>query len=74
MRLLHVFGFDANPDQLDLRSFAAGHDGDWVLAHAHEIKGNVVSDFGDRHVTLMDQSVGSLHEPSLTPRRWRLRR
>jgi Ca2+-binding RTX toxin-like protein len=56
-----VFGFDANMDQLDLRSVAAGHDSDWVMAQAHDIEGNVVFDFGDQHITLMGENVAALH-------------
>lgn len=55
-----VSGFETGMDQLDLRAIADGQGVDWVLARAHDIGGNVIFDFGDESLILMDQTVGAL--------------
>ena len=53
--------FDAGADQLDVRSIAGGNGVDWVLAHAHDVNGNVVFDFGTNQLELTGQNVAALH-------------
>jgi len=59
--------FDAAVDQIDLRGTPIGgiESGNgavaWVLAHAHDIGGNAVLDFGGEQLVLSGQSVDALH-------------
>jgi Ca2+-binding RTX toxin-like protein len=55
-----IRNFDAGLDQLDLRSVAAGHDLDWVLAHGHEAGGNVMFDFGTEQLTVQHETLAAL--------------
>jgi Ca2+-binding RTX toxin-like protein len=53
--------FQAGVDRLDLRSVAGEADFDWVMAHAQELDGNVVFDFGaGEQTTLLGVATADL--------------
>jgi Ca2+-binding RTX toxin-like protein len=60
-----VRGFQAgddSTDQIDLRRLGKGVDFDWVLAHAKQVKGDTVFDFGDgQEMKLLDVELSWLH-------------
>jgi len=57
-----IQGFTSGEDMIDLRSLASATGFDWVLAHARDVGGSAVIDFGnDAEMTLADVTVASLH-------------
>jgi Ca2+-binding RTX toxin-like protein len=55
-----IRNFDAGMDQLDMRQVAGGHDLSWVLAHGHDVNGDVVFDFGTEQMTVQHESLAAL--------------
>ena len=57
-----IMGFASGEDRIDLRGVADAHDFAWVLAHARDVDGSAVIDFGDgAEMKVADVSVASLH-------------
>jgi len=57
-----IQGFTSGEDRIDLRGVADAHDFAWVLAHAHDVDGSAVIDFGDgAEMKVADVNVASLH-------------
>jgi Ca2+-binding RTX toxin-like protein len=58
-----VQGFDAgagSADRIDLTRFGATLDYDWVMAHARQVGGDVVLDFGSEQTTLVGVKLDAL--------------
>jgi Ca2+-binding RTX toxin-like protein len=57
-----IQGFTSGEDRIDLRGIADAHDFAWVLAHAQDVDGSAVIDFGDgAEMKVADVKVASLH-------------
>jgi Ca2+-binding RTX toxin-like protein len=61
---IEIQGFVAGAgteDRIDLRGLAGASSFDWVMAHAKQVDGDVVFDFGDEHMTVDNTQLAQLH-------------